>query len=178
ISSFLSHQLCAVSCGTNHLSDFSRMQLNVVDLCTYRDLGKRQAVSYSYLSFWSVHNLHSVGQSFRSQDVCLFPVFVADQCNVCCSVRIILDSQNCCADSIFSSLEINNSIFLLSSASAVSNSNFSLVVTSCLSGLGSQQRLLRRFLCDFREIRSGHLSSGRCIWAVCFNSHDCSPFKC
>ena len=30
----------------------------------------------------------------------------------------------------------------------------------------------------WRQKGTSHLSSGRRIWAVCFNSHDCSPFKC
>lgn len=39
ILSFLCHKLCAVSCGTNQLAALAGIQLNVVYLCTYRDLG-------------------------------------------------------------------------------------------------------------------------------------------
>src|SRR5699024_8193385 len=105
-----------VSSGTNKLSAFSRIKLNVVYLCTNRNLRQRQAVSYSDLSLSSVHNSHTVCQSFRSKNVSFLSVCVADQRDVGASVRIVLDSDNCCRNSVFLSLEVYDSIFFLSSA--------------------------------------------------------------
>ena len=92
-----------------------------MDLSTYRNLRKREAVSYSYFGICTVHNCHSVFQSFRSKDICFFSVCVADQCNVCRSVRIVFDTYYCCRDSVFLSLEVYDSIFFLSAAAAMSS---------------------------------------------------------
>ena len=148
-----------------------------MDLCTNRDLGKRQAVSYSYLSLRSVHNGHTVCQSFRSKNVSFLAVCVADQCDVCASVRIILDTDNSCRNAVFSSLEVYDSIFLLSSAATVSYSDLALCVAACFSFLGIQEGFLRSCLCDLREIRTCHLSSGRCIWVISFDSHYFLSFR-
>ena len=32
-------------------------------------------------------------------------------------------------------------------------------------------------LCNLREIRTSHISSRRCIWVICLNSHDCFSFS-
>ena len=118
------------------LSAFSRIKLDVMDLSTYRNLRKREAVSYSYFGICTVHNCHSVFQSFRSKDICFFSVCVADQRNVCRSVRIVFDTYYCCRDSVFLSLEVYDSIFFLSAAAAMSYSNLTLCVTTCFSFFG------------------------------------------
>ncbi len=109
------------------------IQLNVVYHSTNRDLRKRQAVSYVYLSLRSVHDLHAVLQALRCKDVSLLAVCVADQCDVCCSVRIILDTDNRCRDTIFISLEIDDSVFSSGSATVVSYCDLTLVVTASSS---------------------------------------------
>ena len=119
----------------------------------------------------SIHNNHSNFQSLRSKDVSFLAVCVADQCNVSSSVRIVLDTNNSCRNSIFSSLEIDDSIFSSGSTSAVSHSDFTLSITSCVFLKRNDQRFLRSAFGDLREIITGHMSSGRCIWAVCFDSH-------
>ena len=53
----------------------------------------------------SIHDNHSNFQSLRSKDVSFLAVCVADQCDVSSSVRIVLDTNNSCRDSIFSSLD-------------------------------------------------------------------------
>ena len=111
VLAFLSHELRAVSCGTNHLSALARMQLDIVYLSTYGNLGKRQAVADSYLGLRSVHDLHAVLESLGSQDICLLTVCVADQRDICGTVRIVLDADYRSRDAIFSSLEVDDSVF-------------------------------------------------------------------
>ena len=147
------------------------MKLYVVNHGTNRNLGQRQAVSRSYFGSSAAHNLHANFQSFRSQDVCFLAVCIADQSDVCCSVRIVLDRFNSCRNIIFSSLKVDDSVFSSASASAVSYSDFTLVVTSSVFLQGHYQRFLRCALRDFVEIRGGHVSSGRCIWVKAFDSH-------
>ena len=113
-----------------------------------------------------------------SKDICFLTICVADQCDVCCSVRIVLDSNYSCGDSIFSSLEVDDSVFLSASTALVSYSDFTLIVTSSVFLERYKQAFLRCSLCDFREIGTGHMSSGRGIWIIYFNSHCCFSFRC
>lgn len=78
----------------------------------------------------AVHNLHAVCQAFGSKDVCLLAVLVADQCDVCGSVGIVLDTDYCSGDAVLISLEVNDSVFSSGSASAVSDRNLALIVTA------------------------------------------------
>ena len=97
---------------------------------TNRNILQRQAVTGMNLCLRSIHDYHSNFQSLRSKDVRFLTICVADQCNVSSSVRIVLDTNNSCRDSIFSSLEVDDSIFSSGSASAVSYSDFTLSITS------------------------------------------------
>ncbi len=59
------------------------------------------------------------------------PICVADQCDVCCSVRIVLDTNNRCRNSVFAvSLEVDDSVFSSASTAVMSNSDLSLIVTT------------------------------------------------
>ena len=111
-------------------------------LSTYRNLGQRQAVTYSDLGLCTVHNLHSVGQTFGSEDIGLGTVFVADQRDVCCSVRIVLDTDYGCRNAILVSLEINYSVFSSGTAAAMSYSDLTLIVTAGVLLQGNTQALL------------------------------------
>ena len=62
--------------------------------------------------------------------------------------------------------------FLLSTAAAMSYCNFTLIVTT---GMFFFNETTNDFsgvaFCYFCEIRTSHVSSGRCIWVICLNSH-------
>ena len=177
ILSFLRHKLCTVACGADQLSSFSRVQLHIVDHGTNRDILKRQAVAQMHLCFRSVHDGHAVGQALRCKNICFLTVCIADQCDISGSVGIVLNSDHFCRNSVFPSLEINNSVFSLVSASAVSHSDFTLSVTTGVLFQRSHKGFLRSTLGDLREIISGHMSSGRCIWAISFDSHYFVSFR-
>ncbi len=69
--------------------------------------------------------------TFWSQDVCLLAVCIADQSDVSCSVRIVLNTNSTFAGtSSFASLEVDDSVFSSASASVVSDSDLTLVVAS------------------------------------------------
>ena len=110
-------------------------------------------------------------QSFWSQNVSFLTVCVADQSDVSCSVWIILDRLYSCRNIVFSSLEVDNSVFSSASASAMSNCDLTLIITSSVFLQRNYQRFFRCRFCNFCKIQVCHISSGRCIWAVYFNSH-------
>ena len=78
----------------------------------------------------AIHDFHAILQSFRSKDVSLLAVCIADQCDVCGSVGIVFDSDYSCRNIIFISLEIDNSVFSSVSAAAMSDGDFTLIVTA------------------------------------------------
>ena len=74
-----------------------------------------------------------------SKDISFLAVCIADQRDVCAPVRIVLNSNYSCRNSVFLSLKVDNSVFSLSSAPAVSYCDLSLGVASCVSLLGIQE---------------------------------------
>ena len=53
--------------------------------------------------------------------------------DVCCTVRIVLDTKYGCCDTVFCiSLEVDDSIFSSGTAASVTNGDFTLVVTTCV----------------------------------------------
>ena len=159
VLSFFSHELCAVSCRTNHLSAFSRMKLNVVNHSTNRDKLQWEAVSNTNLSFRTIVNLLAYFKSLWSEDVSFLAICVADQSDVSCSVRIVLDTDYCSRDSIFSSLEVDDSVFSSASATLMSYSDFTLIVTSGVLLKGSNEGFLWFCSCNLREVGTSHMSS-------------------
>src|SRR5699024_10776142 len=75
------------------------------------------------------------------------------------------------------SLEINDSVFFLSAAAVMSYCDFSLTVTSGMFFNRYYKGFLGSGLCDLREIRAGHMSSGRCIWVIGFDIHYIHSFQ-
>ena len=87
-----------------------------------------------------------------------------DQCDVCTSVWIVLDTDNGCRDTILAvSLKINNSVFSSAAAASVTNSDLTLIVTTSVLVQGYYQRFLRSVLCDFLEIRTPWLWSDTAV---------------
>ena len=108
-----------------------RIKLNIVDHGSDRDQGKRQAVSYADFCGRSVHDRVADLQALRCQDVALYAVFVADQSDVGCAVRIVLDADDLSGDAVLRiSLEIDDSVLSSVSAAFMSDSDLALVVSS------------------------------------------------
>ena len=130
VFSFFCHKLCTVACGADQLASLACIQLYVVNQCTNRDILQRQAVAHMHLCFRTIHNNHAVRQTLWCKNICFFAVCIADQCDISGSVRIVLDSDHFCRNPVFPSLEINDSVFSLMSASAVSYCDLTLCITS------------------------------------------------
>ena len=143
IFSFFRHKLCTVSCCTNELSAVSRIKFNVVYQCTNRDIFEFKTVSDSCFCCLTIHNLLSDFQTSWCKDICFLAVCIADQCDVCCSVWIVFDALNCCRNSILISLKVDDSIFSSRTASAMSDSDLTLCVTSRIFLNGSCKGFLR-----------------------------------
>ena len=177
IFSFLCHQLRAHACRADHLTAFAWVELDIVYLRTDRDILKRQTVADTHFRFRTAHNHHTVRQSCRGENISLLSVQVADQRDICRAVRIILDSDYLCRNTVLAvSLKIDDSVFSPVAAAAMSDSDFTLIVPAGIFLQRNRKRLFRRFFGDFGKIRPRHMSSGRCIRFIGLDSHGCSPF--
>src|SRR5258708_6130623 len=76
---------------SNHLSAFSRTNLNIVNWLTNRDLTQRQCIPNSYFGFWPTHHDRSDDQTLWSKDVALLTIAVIKQSNVGGAHWVVLD---------------------------------------------------------------------------------------
>ena len=125
IIAFLRHELRAVSCGSYQLGASARLKLDVVDHSTYRNVFQRKSVSYFDIRISTGNDDISDAELIRCDDVSLFTVRIDDECDVCASVRIVFDSGNLTWNSVFSSLEIYDSVLRSVAAASVSYGDLS-----------------------------------------------------
>ena len=130
-----------------------------------------KAVTNPYFGVNAAHNLHSVGESLRSEDVSLLAVCITDERNVCGSVGIVLDSDYLCGNIVLKSSEIDLSVFNLVSAALMTNGDLTLAVTSCILLLIADEALLGSLLGNLSKVGTCHVPSGRCIGLVSLDTH-------
>ena len=130
VISFLSHQLSAVSSCSAELCALAGLELYVVDDGTYRNVCERKCVSGLDISFRAGVEDIPYGQAVRSDDVSLCTVCVSKQCDVSCSVRIVLDRLYCCGDVVLVALEVYDSVLSAFCAALVTNGDLTAVVPS------------------------------------------------
>ena len=143
-----------------------------MDHRTDGDAGKREAVADMNFGFRTAHNLLADLKAFRSDDVALLTVLIADQGDVGGAVRIVLDRLHRSLDAILGiSLEVDDPVLASGSASAMTAGDLTLVVASGRLFQADDQRTLRLFGRDLGEIRAGHMPPGRRIRLICLNTH-------
>ena len=123
-------ELCISTCRTCHCTALSRTQLDVVYECTYRNFPKRKSVadlrSDARAGFENLTYLQSV----RSDDVSLLPVLVLNERDTCAAVRVILYCQYCCFAIVLCTVEIDDTVHSLVSATDVTHGHLTGVVAS------------------------------------------------
>ncbi len=160
ILAFLSHELSCVAGCADHLAALAREELNVVNHSTDRDNGKREAVADMDFGFRAAHELHADLEAFRSEDVSLLAVCVADQSDVRGAVRIVLDRLDDCRDTVLRvALEIDDSVSASLSAPTEAACDLALVVAArgLLKRLG--EGLFRFLRSDLGESGARHVTS-------------------
>src|SRR5690606_10989799 len=82
-----------------------------------------------------------------------------DKSNVCRSVRIVFYCGNAPGNAIFIPFEIDNTILALMTATVMTNSNLTLIVTASFFAQRLQKRFFRLVSSDFSEIGNRHASA-------------------
>ena len=129
----LSHQLSADACGTNQLRALARVQLDVVDHGTNRNVLNRQAVAGLDVGILGRNDLVADLQALGSEDICLLAVLVLNESDVSGTVRIILQGLNLGVNVELLTLEVNDTVLLLVAAAAVADGDAAVAVAA--SGL-------------------------------------------
>ncbi len=173
VLAFLGHELCGIAGSADHLAALAREQLDVVYESTDRDDREREAVAEMHFNFRTVHQLVADLQAFRSQDVSLLAVCVADKSDVGGAVRIVLDRLDDCRNTVLRvALEVDDSVSASCSAPAEAARDLALVVAA--RGLPERlgERFFRLLRSDLGEIGTRHVPSRRGIRLISFDSHD------
>ena len=126
----LSHKLSSNTSGANELSALTGIKLDVVNERTNGDISDRKCVSGLDISVSRRINYVSVCKTYRSDDVALVAVLVLEKCDVSCSVRVVLNADYSSCTFIGVSLEVDDSVLDLVSATLVSNGDSAVAVTA------------------------------------------------
>ena len=111
-----------------------RAERNICDRERVARLDIRVRTGFNYVSDF---------QLVRSDDVALNAVCVNDECDVSCSVRIVLDRLYCCRNVVLRSLEVDDPVFRSVSAASVSDGDLASYVSSRVLLKGDGKRLFR-----------------------------------
>ena len=130
VLAFLRHQLCAVTCASYELTALTGRKLNVVNQGTNRDGADRKCITGLNISRCTGDNYIAVGKTKRCNDVALFAVFILEKSDVCASVRIVFDTDNCCRHIHLVTLKVDYSVFLSVSAATMPNGNSTVGVSA------------------------------------------------
>ena len=126
---------------------------------TERNIGERQAVADLDIGFRTAGYYVAYIQSLRSEDVALFAVCIVQQCDAAGTVRIVFDRCNRCRDSVFISLEVNDSVLTLMTAALVANCHLTGAIATAMIMNRSQQRFFRLVCRNFIKGGNGHLTA-------------------
>ena len=156
---FLCKKLSRVARAADKLCALAGKQFDAVDHRADGDVFERKRIADFDVACFAGNDGFADLKAVRSNDVTLFAVFILNQSDESTSVRIVLDCFNCCRDSIFSSLEVDDSVFSSASATLMSYSDFTLIVTSGVLLKGSNEGFLWFCSCNLREVGTSHMSS-------------------
>jgi len=125
----LSHKLCICACGTDKLRALTGVELDAVDDGTDGDISDRKCVAHLDIGVGTGINGISCLQAFGSDDVALLALGVGEECDVCGTVRIVLDADYG-SRAVYIALEVYDTILLLVSAAVMTNGDTTVAVTA------------------------------------------------
>ena len=126
---FLGNQLCHRACGANELCALARVDFDVVDDSTDRNVRDRERVARLDVGFAARVDHVARLQSFGSNDIALRSLGVLKQCDIRGSVRVVLDPDDR-VRLVILALEVDDTVLDLVSAASVANGNATVAVST------------------------------------------------
>ena len=130
ITSLTRGQLCKVSCRANQQSPLSRTQFNVMNHRTHRDVLQRERVAHLRCRILPGHHRAAHLQAIRSNNIPFLSICVKQQSDTGRTVRIVFNGFHYSWNTVFLSLEINQTIFLFMTAAHVTHCHLAGIVTA------------------------------------------------
>ena len=144
------------------LERLSWRQLNVMNYSTDRDVFKRKCVTNLRRRIRSRHQSATYLQSIRSNDISFFTISIKQQSDTSRTVRIIFNCFNDCWNTVFISLEINNTEFSLMTATDIAHCHFTYMVTTTSRTLSIYKRFFWYRCSNFFKSTNNFVSLPRC----------------
>ena len=130
ITTLTRSQLSEITCRTNEFGTLTGTHLNVVDDGTHGDVGKGKGITYLRCCLHARHQGCTNLQSIRSNNITFLTISIEKQCDTCRAVRIVLDCLYYGWNTIFLSLEVDETILLLVTTAHVADSHLTGVVST------------------------------------------------
>src|SRR5690606_38550062 len=134
--------LCVGACGTGDLTALAWLQLDVVNDRAHRDRRKRHCIAGLYVRTLAGGNdAVTSSQTLRSQDVADLTILVANECDECRTIRIVLEAFNSGGHIELVALKVNKAIAALVTTTLETGGNAAVVVAAALARQADGQAL-------------------------------------
>src|SRR5699024_4563712 len=175
VGALLTQQLDGRTSGTCELGAGARLQLDVVDGGTGRDVAQRQVVAHLDVGVGAGLHDGALLETLRGEDVTLLAVEVVEQSDVGGAVRVVLDVSDLGQHAVLVvATEVDDAVTTLVSATLVTAGDVAVHVAATGLVDRAQQRLLRGRTSDLVEHGDGALAATRGCRLVLANSHNVS----
>ncbi len=112
-------QLNSHTCRTSYAATLAWAKFDVVHDGTYWHVTKWQCIAHFDVGLRAALQTHANFKTLRGQDVRLASVFVMQQRDTTCAVRVVLDGSDLCFVLVGDALEVDEAVLLLVSATLV-----------------------------------------------------------
>src|SRR5690606_27511680 len=161
---FLVGELCSAACAACKLSTLAGLHLDVVYVSTERHVLHRKGVTDFRSHIQAADNLCANLQSLRSDDVSLFSISIFDQCDECCTVRIVLDRHHSSFYIEFIALEVDDTVFLFVTTTTIPHGKVTRRVTTTGPLLRLYECVLGYICCNLRIRITDPPTGTGCNW--------------
>ena len=174
-SAFFCHKLSSHARASRDLTALAGLKFDVVNHRTDGDKFKRKGVADFDIGVLAGYEFVAYVKTERSENISLFSVLINEKGDVCRSVRIVFDRLDRRFDSVFISLEIDDTIFSLIAAAVMTNGDSSLSISACGMSLIFKQRSFGLRAGNLFKRRNRHKTTSRGSRFISLNSHNSDP---
>src|SRR3989344_4529294 len=172
------YDLCIGACRTCDLTALARLHFHIVDDGADRHLRQLHGVARLHVGLFAGDHGIAHSQTLRRQDIGQFAVFVLDQRDERGAVGIIFDPLHSAGDVKLATLEVDDAVTLLVTASDAARSHVTLVVAATGLSLAFGQRLDLATLVQVAAVDKDQAATARACRIIGFECHICILSAC